>query len=117
LGEFLAGTPKGDVAEQVRLIDESFQVSPFDAMAAVFAGEIWRNHHDLMTAKQYGTGKQCIKSDCWIFATALAAGATVIYAEDRWFHTIAKKYAPRIAAKKIPKMADRPRPLAGMEDE
>jgi predicted nucleic acid-binding protein len=61
LGEFLAGTPKGDIAEHVRLVDENFQVAPFDAMAAVYAGEIWRKHKGLMgsgTLSVHGVGDQ-----------------------------------------------------------
>lgn len=116
LAEFLAGTPQAKLDQQIEEINKNFIVEPFDGLAATYVGEIWRRHHNLMDAKAIGVSKQCLKVDCMIFATAIAVGASTIYAEDKWFHTIAKEYALKIQAKQIPKMADRRVHLPGMGD-
>lgn len=106
LGEYLAGTPTGDIAEHVQTIDKNFVVEPFDALAALYAGEIWRKFKPLMAPAQYGTLKQCVKSDCWIFATALAKTCSILYAHDAWFRRIARHY-PQIKVRGIPKLPEK----------
>ena len=116
LAEFLAGTPQAKLDQQIEEIEKNFIIEPFDGLAATYVGDIWRQHHNLMDAKSLGIGKQCLKVDCMIFATALAAGASTIYAEDKWFRTIAKHYPLKIQVKEVPKMPDKPVPMTGWDD-
>lgn len=89
VSEFLAGVPKSEHEELLRVLDRRFQLPPFDVRAAAVAARVWRdaaerNPHlrDQIREAFPGTSKVKIKADIQILATSLARNADVLYTHD-----------------------------------
>ena len=89
VSEFLAGVPKSQHTELLRVLNRRFELPPFDVRAAAVAAEVWREiasrNPDLRAQIQEtfpGTQRSKIKADIQILATALVRKADVLYTHD-----------------------------------
>lgn len=89
VSEFLAGVPKSQHTELLKVLNRRFQLPPFDVRAAAVAAGLWRdaaerNPHlrDQIREAFPETSRTKIKADIQILATALARNADILYTHD-----------------------------------
>jgi len=99
--EYLIDFPLDRQEAQIQVLGRNFFIAPFDAKAAAIAAEIYSKK--IMQQAQCDTnlGRQCLKADLKIIATAIAHGAAHIYTNDRHFNSIA---SGRIIVEDIPSL-------------
>ena len=87
--EYLIGHTAEQQAEEVRIIGRHYFIAPFDGRAATIAAELY----DAQVFKQIvtadGVGRQCLKTDYNVIATAIRHGASSLYVDDKHFKKIA----------------------------
>lgn len=97
VSEFLAGVPKSQHTELLKVLSRRFQLPPFDVRAAAVAAGLWRdaaerNPHlrDQIREAFPDTPRVRIKADIQILGTALARNADVLYTNDGALRMIAE---------------------------
>lgn len=111
IGEYLARTPDTDIPETLRVFGDSFMVEPFDSFAAAIAGKIQQKYEGLIKESSQGAGRQCVKSDIWILATAIMCGASALYVHEDWLLKFGAKVELPINILPVPSMRDKQPPL------
>ena len=89
LAEFLTGQSLDSHRSVREIIGKAFFVAPFDAKAAAIAAELFDKSTFDTIRQDDQVGRQCLKADYQIVATAIAHGATTIYADDEHLPKIA----------------------------
>ncbi|NOY42802.1 MAG: type II toxin-antitoxin system VapC family toxin [Planctomycetes bacterium] len=85
LAEFLTGQDPVSQRSVKEIIGKAFFIAPFDAKAAVIAAELFDKQEFDAAKQESEVGRQCLKADYKILATAIAHGASAIYANDQHF--------------------------------
>ncbi len=134
LGEYLIGCDPDDRNSQLAEIEKNYYIPPFDTKAAAIAAELWDKNVIDEIREQAKIGKQAIKADIQILATAIAQGAASLYVDDKHFakfsqHSVIIKPIPTLeelnpptlphVAKPLPSAVERPdndRPLFDAPD-
>lgn len=104
LAEYLCGLPREVQIIHRDSLQRNYFIAPFDARCADIAAELY-DKDNLDALRVLGTGKQCLKADLQIIATAIAHGATAIYTDNRSdFQTLGRG---RILIEDIPELPPR----------
>ncbi|MCH8044425.1 MAG: PIN domain-containing protein [Planctomycetes bacterium] len=103
LGEYLIGCDPDTRDQELDEIARNYFVAPFDDKAAAIAAEIWDNKVVDRVKREAKIGKQAVKADIQILATAIAQGATSLYVEDRHYNNFLQD---KIIIKSIPTEAE-----------
>lgn len=87
VAEFLTAIP-ADLHPMVNnLLERSFIIGSFDQRAAAQFAQIWQSQQKLGAVEEIkvsiGVGREGLKSDCMIVATAITGGASCIYSQDK----------------------------------
>ncbi len=89
VAEFLAGVPRAQHTELLKVLSRRFQLPPFDVRAAAVAAGLWRDAaersphlRDQIREAFPGTSRTKIKADIQILATALARNTDILYTHD-----------------------------------
>lgn len=90
LAEYLVGCEKSSRETQRDIIGKNFFIAPFDAKAAAIAADLYDKSMVDEIRTEMGIGKQCIKADIKILATAIAHGASHIYVNDEQMRVLAQ---------------------------
>ena len=100
LWEFLNRIPSQRHQEIVGLIQRSWRIAPFDAMAAMIAAELWSG---LAPSTPGEPGERTrMKVDLQIIATAIRYGANVVYSEEERMRDYARGRIPVMRMPEIP---------------
>lgn len=86
VGEFLTSIEPNYHAMTINLLQNAFQIAPYDAQASTIFAKIWREKHTsnllhTMRNEMQATRAE-LKADCMIVATAIARKAEKIYSHD-----------------------------------
>ncbi len=99
VAEYLTDFPLEQQEAQRRILERNFFIAPFDTSAASIAAQIYCKKVMDQVKDQQQIGRQCIKADYKIIATAIAHKATRIYTNDGHFRSLA---VGRIIVEDIP---------------
>lgn len=81
LWEFLSGIPPERRPDTLELLQRSWRIVPFDAMAAVIAADLWSG---LPSPPSMDPGERVrMKVDLQIIATAIRHGADIVFSEEK----------------------------------
>jgi len=95
IGEFLLGIDPTEHPRFEEIIRRRFAVFPYDLRAALEFSRIWHKKQDaeaIAELKASGATKNELRADTMIVATALAAGATIIYGHDDRMRKLAEGF-------------------------
>lgn len=93
----------------------SLRVLDLNAPAAILANQLAPGIKK--AAGKKAGGKQCVKYDALILATAVVKRATALYTTDDWFAKAASRHKLNIAIRGLPEVAMKQRSFADSEDE
>jgi predicted nucleic acid-binding protein len=103
LSEFLMPIPPKEVGQYLNIINQYLMVVPYDAVAAMEFARIWQSKTEQKVIEKLrneeGIGKNHLKIDSMIVATAVTRKATCIYSHDGGLKKFAEDY---IEVKEIP---------------
>lgn len=102
LSEFLMPIPTQEVAKYIDIIQRHLMIVPYDAIAAMLFAKIWQAKNPKVIEelrREEGIGKNHLKIDCMIVATAITRKADCIYSYDRGLQKFAEGY---IEVREIP---------------
>ncbi len=88
ISEVLVPIPAAESGLFIQALAENFLCPAFDMHAADIAAKLWAKHKQLPQDQQY-KDRHVLKADAMIVASALAAGATEFYSNDRNCRTLA----------------------------
>lgn len=94
VSEYLIPAAATDHRNIVAAISSRFIIAPFDAHCAAMAAELFPDGKITRNlGKPHGEqgARDCLKSDCYIIASARAAGATLFYSNDEECRDLAKR--------------------------
>lgn len=91
VGEFLYSVPHEKHPEIIKILSESFQIVPFDAIASSMFAKIWSENKTIDNLDNDLNRKE-IKFDYQIIATAITRGATCIFSHDKPVKKLGEKY-------------------------
>jgi predicted nucleic acid-binding protein len=97
VSEFLINVDPGLMPLTIDLIEKTFIVVPFDTQSAMMFARIWQEKNKskiIEELKQSGIGRQQLKADCLIVASAVARKATCIYSHDQGLKRFAEGFIP-----------------------
>lgn len=95
LSEFLMPIPAEKVVHYVDIISRNLMIIPYDAVASIKFAEIWQSktkQEVIEKIREEGFGKNYLKIDCMIVATAVVRKATCIYSHDDGLKKFAEGY-------------------------
>jgi predicted nucleic acid-binding protein len=102
LSEYLTGCSEKSREANRAFVEANFFVAPFDAKCSAIAANIWDATAVGEAKAEAKVGKQSIKADIFILATAIAHGATTLWVEDGHFFKFAQD---KVIIKGIPALA------------
>ena len=97
VSEFLINVDPGLMPLTIDLIEKTFIVVPFDTQSAMMFARIWQEKNKskiIEELKQSGIGRQQLKADCLIVASAVTRKATCIYSHDQGLKRFAEGFIP-----------------------
>lgn len=97
LAEFLLGIPTDDHARFQEIVNRRFMVVPYDGRAALHFATVWRSRkedHVIQQMRAAGRLKAELRADAFVVATAMAAGAKMIYGHDDDVRRFANGFIP-----------------------
>jgi predicted nucleic acid-binding protein len=103
VSEYLIGFDLDAQMRQREILSKNYFVAPFDTKAGWIAAELYDKGVFDRAREESKLGKQCLKADLMIVATAIAHGATCIWVDDGHIKTLARG---RILVKIIPTLAE-----------
>lgn len=95
LSEFLMPIPAQEVGNYINIIQQHLMIVPYDTMAAMLFAKIWQAKNPKVVEelrREEGIGKNHLKIDCMIVATAITRKADCIYSYDRGLQKFAEGY-------------------------
>ncbi len=105
VGELLTAIEPKDHLMVINLLENGFDVPPYDAKAAALFAKLWREKKNsgvlLEIREELQATRQELKADCMIVATAITRNAEVIYSHDRKLKRFANG---NIEVREIPKL-------------
>jgi predicted nucleic acid-binding protein len=102
LSEFLMPIPAQEVGKYINVIQRHLMIVPYDTIAALQFAKIWQAKNPKLVEElrnEEGIGKNHLKIDCMIVATAITRKADCIYSHDRGLKRFAEGY---IEVREIP---------------
>jgi predicted nucleic acid-binding protein len=82
ISELLVPVPAGQRGAVVQLLEKTFQCPSFDIPAATIAADLWSRFKNLPQGQVCNNGRNVIRADALIVASARAANATHFYSHD-----------------------------------
>lgn len=89
LAEYLRGQGSDKQSRAREVFGRNYFIAPFDARAAMIAAELWDASNPHAIKEEHEVEGPSMRADYKIVATAIAHGATRIYANDGQFKAIA----------------------------
>ena len=103
LAEYLAGATVQE-RHELEVFDLATEIGPFDANAARFAADLFRDVHQIeQMTQEYNVSKECIKIDIMLAAIAVTRNAQKIITHDTELIKILVKQ--RIPVESLPDIA------------
>lgn len=103
LSEFLMRIPPEEVGKYLNIINQYLMVVPYDTIAAMEFARIWQAKTEQQVIEKLreeeGIGKNHLKIDSMVVATAVTRKATCIYSYDKGLKKFAEGY---IEVREIP---------------
>lgn len=88
--EFLIGLPEDDQSQSQKIIEDNYEIIPYDTFIALFFNRIWR---DINKGKNLPEVTRTeLKADLMLVATALAVKSECIYSTDKPLKKIASSF-------------------------
>lgn len=95
--EFIVKYDEAARTTALELLARRFYIAPFDASAAKWAARLFQDKEEWKLAREKANStRQWVKADIAILATAIAHGATALYAEDKPLLSTAEVLKDRI---------------------
>jgi predicted nucleic acid-binding protein len=108
--EYLIGCSPESRELQRKELFENFFVAPFDGRAAAIAADLYDRNLVAIARKGANAPRQSLKADFNVIATAIAHGASCIYAGDNHMEAFACGRIPVKTAPEMTEMAPPPEP-------
>ena len=93
VSELLMNVNPDSIPVMTSVIEKTFMVVPFDIQSAMMFARIWQEKNGAIEElKQSGIGRQQLKADCLIVASAIARKAICIYSNDKGLQKFAEGF-------------------------
>ena len=93
VSELLMNVNPDSIPVMTSVIEKTFIVVPFDIQSAMMFARIWQEKNGAIEElKQSGIGRQQLKADCLIVASAIARKAICIYSNDKGLQKFAEGF-------------------------
>lgn len=93
VSELLMNVNPDSIPVMTSVIEKTFMVVPFDTQSAMMFARIWQEKNGAIEElKQSGIGRQQLKADCLIVASAIARKAICIYSNDKGLQKFAEGF-------------------------